>query len=138
MLGAPNFCLASTKIPPSERRNVKRVVYHPRYHPRKGEFAKDMPIYDFALIEVDKPMSFNEKMQPICLPPKRFWFDREPEKFINHLAHATGYGRVENEIIEGKDQTSCQALKAALYVIDSEDPRCSIVIISQLANYLLF
>ena len=120
-------------------RLAKHVIYHPKYRGKIGNTARDMPIYDFALIEVDVPMyPFHKKMQPICLPPEMFWYKIwPPEKFVGYWASGMGYGRVESEKIKGKDQTACQALKADLRVIDSKDPRCSIVISSPSLPHLL-
>ena len=52
------------------RRRAVNVVVHPKYGGMKnGRKAKNMPIYDFALIEVDEIMwPFHRNMKPICLP----------------------------------------------------------------------
>ena len=75
------------------------------------------PIFDFALIEIknykykyknkdtDKEEELNfalnpwdKKNRPVCLPPQRWW----NEGFVGNAAVVTGYGRIEEEFVEGK------------------------------------
>ena len=61
------------------------------------------PIFDFALIEVrsykKKGLNpFDENNKPVCLPPQHWW----NEGFVGNAAVVTGYGRIEEEFVEGK------------------------------------
>ena len=60
------------------------------------------PIFDFALIEVKRWKRrglnpFDLQNKPVCLPPKHWW----NEGFVGNAVVVTGYGRVEEEFIEG-------------------------------------
>jgi len=48
----------------TRRHNVKRVIVHPKW---VGDYSNEMS-NDMALIELSTPMSFNEFVQPACLP----------------------------------------------------------------------
>ena len=70
------------------------------------------PIFDFALIEIknykykkeEKELNFalnpfDQKNRPVCLPPQRWW----NEGFVGNAAVVTGYGRIEEEFVEGEN-----------------------------------
>ena len=44
-------------------RRAKRVHVHPTYRAKQGKGKENMPIYDFALIEVKKRFTFSEKVK---------------------------------------------------------------------------
>jgi len=48
----------------TRRHNVRRVIVHPKW---AGDYTEEMS-NDIALIELKTPMSFNEFVQPACLP----------------------------------------------------------------------
>ena len=45
-----------------ETHNVKSISIHPQYKP------EDLYIDDIAILEIEKPILFNNVRQPICLP----------------------------------------------------------------------
>ena len=111
-------------------RRVKKVEIHPYYRGKVGKTAKDMPFFDFALIEVDQNMyPWHKTMKPICLPKfKDMWRPNGYQEFFVGLkTFVTGFGRVKSDIIEGKNQTACQALGAYIDIIHHNDDKCSIV-----------
>ena len=60
ILGQPNFCEKRPKV--AGWRRVRKVNIHPHYRAKKGKGKMNMPIYDFALIEVTRDMRFSEKV----------------------------------------------------------------------------
>jgi len=60
ILGQPNYC--GYDIKHAGLRRVRRVHVHPHYRAKKGKGKMNMPIYDFALIEVTRDMRFSKKM----------------------------------------------------------------------------
>ena len=94
-----------------------------------------MPLYDFALIEVWEHMfPLHKFMKPICLPEfgkYKMWYPirggMKQEPFTGVMSQVSGYGRVESDVIEGKEQTACQAMVAGLQIIPHNERRCSIV-----------
>ena len=78
-MGQPNYC-PGQKLPyPDIRRRVVNVAVHPKYDGMSnGDTSAKIPIYDFALIEVDKIMyPFHKNMKPICLPFHWMWGNRQ-------------------------------------------------------------
>merc|ERR1719315_1020257 len=50
--------------------NIAQVITHPRWNP------KDITMYDIAILKTDKKITFNDGVQPICLPEAtREWSD---------------------------------------------------------------
>ena len=68
-----------------------------------------------------RPLVFGIYLKPIDLPPKSLW------KFPFYKMPVTvyGYGRVEQERIEGKDQTACKTMMGDLNVKHHLHPFCS-------------
>jgi len=122
ILGQPNYCEGS-KTEIAGYRKVRRVHVHPTYRAKQGKGKENMPIYDFALIEVRRSFKFGEKIRPICLPGRNDWKTRT-KKYTGEITTVTGYGRTEKIEIEGRDQTSCQLLKADLQVMPFENETC--------------
>ena len=60
ILGQPNYC--GNDIKHAGVRRVRRVHVHPHYHSKKGKGKMNMPIYDFALIEVTRGLRFSKKV----------------------------------------------------------------------------
>ena len=54
ILGQPNYCESAAGS--IEVAKVRKVHVHPTYRAKKGKGKKNMPIFDFALIEVTKDM----------------------------------------------------------------------------------
>ncbi|XP_076836296.1 ST14 transmembrane serine protease matriptase b [Brachyhypopomus gauderio] len=63
-------------------KNVKRIISHPDYH--SSEFDNDI-----ALVELDSPIKFNQRVWPICLPAAT------DEFFAGKPVWITGWGRVQ-------------------------------------------
>ena len=62
ILGQPNYC--KNNIPKTVGfRKVRRVHVHPNFRAKKGKGKKNMPIQDFALIEVNREMEFSWRVQ---------------------------------------------------------------------------
>ena len=59
ILGQPNYC--GYKKPRLIMRIAKRVYVHPYYQAKNGKEKENMPIRDFALIEVRKDMIFSKE-----------------------------------------------------------------------------
>ena len=79
ILGQPNYCPGQPAPHPDIRRRARNVAVHPKYRGMSSEGTSEkIPIYDFALIEVDKIMwPFHKNMKPICLPFHWMWGDRQ-------------------------------------------------------------
>ena len=142
-MGQPNYTYKDFRVPPKHFRRVKEVHMHPNYRRKLGEKKKQMPRFDFALIEVKEDMmlgytqnynfKFEPTVRPICLPSKRMLKD----KFVEKIAKVSGYGRIEAYKIHGKDQNSMQLKEADLRITRSNDKECekvmfSYIIISEL------
>ncbi|KAG5839828.1 hypothetical protein ANANG_G00209190 [Anguilla anguilla] len=50
--------------PGEQRRTVRRVVFHPGYNGTSLD-------YDAALVELDAPLKFGDRVSPVCLPGAR-------------------------------------------------------------------
>ena len=84
---------------------VKRVIEHPEYK----ELDK-FPLFDFALIELAKPVTISDTIKPICLPAD------SSVTFAGLPALATGWGRTEEAAhAYGVDKL----MKAALTIVDA-------------------
>ena len=90
-----------------------------------------MPIFDFALIEVVMEMysthhkynfKFEQMVRPICLPASR---RKRKSSFLNQISIVSGYGRVEAKKIPGKVQTPLRLMKADLRIIGNDIEICS-------------
>ena len=68
ILGQPNYC--GYDKPRFVLRKVRKIHVHPYYQAKKGKRKEDMPIRDFALIEVMKDMKFS-KEGSFRDPPKK-------------------------------------------------------------------
>ena len=79
ILGQPNYCPGQPAPYPDIRRRARNVAVHPKYGGMNSEGTSEkIPIYDFALIEVDEIMwPFHTNMKPICLPFHWMWGDRQ-------------------------------------------------------------
>ncbi|XP_057659317.1 serine protease filzig [Diorhabda carinulata] len=62
-------------------RNVKRVIVHKQYDAQTFE-------NDLALLELEKPVQFDQHIVPICLP-------QDNEDFTGRMATVTGWGRLK-------------------------------------------
>ena len=78
-MGQPNYCPGQPVPYQDVRRRVVNVAVHPKYERMSyGGTSAKMPIYDFALIEVDKIMwPFHRNMKPICIPFHWMWGNRQ-------------------------------------------------------------
>ena len=94
-----------------------------------------MPRFDFALIEVIKPMyssyqhynfKFEPTVRPICLPSKRML----KFKFVGKIAKVSGYVRIEAKKIYGRHQNSMPLKEVDLRIIGSNDTKCGKVMFS--------
>uniref|UniRef100_A0AAY4DDE3 Suppressor of tumorigenicity 14 protein homolog n=1 Tax=Denticeps clupeoides TaxID=299321 RepID=A0AAY4DDE3_9TELE len=63
----------------AEKRNLKQVIAHPSYN----TYTFD---YDMALMELDRPLTFGNKIRPICLPSPSYSFPAGKSVWI------TGWG----------------------------------------------
>ena len=79
ILGQPNYCPGQPVPYPDIRRRAVNVSVLPKYEGMSnGGTSEKIPIYDFALIEVDEIMwPFHTNMKPICLPFHWMWGDRQ-------------------------------------------------------------
>ena len=73
------------------RRTAKKIKYHEKF--REGvERRNPDPInrllttYDYAIITLDEPLKFTEKIQPACLP------HTQTDMFVNRVAITSGWG----------------------------------------------
>ena len=79
-------------------RNVKRVVVH------RGYIARTFD-NDLALLELDKPVKFQEHILPICLP-------EGDDDFVGEVATVTGWGRLRHGKSKAVNKTNiCSTLK---------------------------
>ena len=109
---------------------------HPNYRRKLGEKRKQMPRFDFALIEVKNAIykghkdynnfKFEPTMRPICLPSSRM----RKFKFVGKLAKVSGYGRIEAKKIYGRHQNAKQLKEAHLRIIENKDKTCEKVMLS--------
>ena len=61
ILEQPNYCeYPDRRI---ETRKVRKVHINPHYRPKKGKGKKNMPVFDFALIEVRRDLDLGKKVQ---------------------------------------------------------------------------
>jgi len=61
---------------------VREIISHPKYVEDNGQVG-----YDIALIKLSSPVSFNEYIQPACLPDSTLWTISD-----NNDCYAVGYG----------------------------------------------
>ncbi|KAJ8416285.1 hypothetical protein AAFF_G00383070 [Aldrovandia affinis] len=54
----------STRDSEEQTRAVRRIIFHPGYNDSSLD-------YDVALVQLDAPLSFNDRVQPVCLPSDR-------------------------------------------------------------------
>ena len=137
-MGQPNYTDKKFRVPLKHQRRVKKVHVHPNYRRKpatKNTPKEQMPIFDFALIEVKKEIysshkhynfKFEPTVRPICLPSSRMW----KLKFVGEIAKVSGYGRIEAYKIRGKDQNSMQLKEAYLQITRSNDKKCEKVMFS--------
>lgn len=71
---------ASYEPKDSFQRNVKRILVHKDF--RKQTFSNDL-----ALLEMERAVTFDEHVVPICLPER-------DERFEGKMATVTGWGRL--------------------------------------------
>ena len=69
-------------------RNVKRVIVH------RGYIARTFD-NDLALLELEKPVKFQEHILPVCLP-------EGSDDYVGDIAYVTGWGRLSHG--EGIDE----------------------------------
>ena len=119
ILEQPDFCIDNQNAPHNATRRVRRIHVHPLY-----QKINQRPSYDFALIQVMRPLVFGTYLKPIDLPYKDLW--RVP--FYKIPVAVYGYGRVEKERIEGRDQTACETMRGELTVLHHSNPACKKVI----------
>ena len=140
ILGQPDY--KDFRVPPKHQRRVKKVHVHPEYRRKPTSFSdkkpkkEQMPVFDFALIEVKKAMmysytknynfEFEPTVRPVCLPSRRMWKD----KFVEKIGKVSGYGRIEAEKIDWKNQNSAQLKEAVLRITGKNDKTCKKVMFS--------
>ena len=95
----PNFAISRPQYWVRSVLRKRDIHKHPRFAFREH----NQPIYDFAIIRVNKPMFYgrqisNNKVIPICLPKRWMW----NMKFVGQIAKVSGYGRVESVPVEGE------------------------------------
>ena len=61
------------------KRSLKRIIPHPGFDPRT--YA-----HDLALMELEKPVTLNQNIWPICLPSPTYQFN------VGESAWITGWG----------------------------------------------
>ena len=135
-MGQPNYTYKDFRVPPKHFRRVKEVHMHPNYRRKLGEKRKQMPRFDFALIEVKNAIykghkdynnfKFEPTMRPICLPSSRM----QKFKFVGKIAKVSGYGRIEAKKIYGRHQNAKQLKEAHLRIIENKDKTCEKVMLS--------
>ena len=137
-MGQPNYTDKKFRVPLKHQRRVKKVHVHPNYRRKpatKNTPKEQMPIFDFALIEVNKEIysshkhynfKFEPTVRPICLPSSRMW----KLKFVGEKAKVSGYGRIEAKKIYGKHQNSMQLKEADLRITGKKDKTCEKVMFS--------
>ena len=142
ILGQPDYTDKGFRVPPKHERRVEKVHVHPQYRRKPTSFSdkkpkkEQMPVFDFALIEVKKAMmysytknynfEFEPTVRPVCLPSRRMWKD----KFVEKIGKVSGYGRIEAYTIRGKDQNSMQLKEADLRIIGKNNKACEKVMFS--------
>lgn len=79
---------------------MEKAILHPRYNPTVSLYNHDM-----ALLRLRSPITFSEKVGPICLGPKAF-----TESLLNSgsLAVISGWGRLR---FSGRAATTLQKLE---------------------------
>ena len=97
----PNFAISRPQYWLRSVLRKRDIHKHPRFAFREHK----QPIYDFAIIRVNKPMFYgrkisNNKVIPICLPKRWMWH----KQFLGSTAEISGYGRVEK--IRNESKTS--------------------------------
>ncbi|EDO46802.1 predicted protein, partial [Nematostella vectensis] len=67
---------------------VKRIIVHPKFNGKfvNGDFAEPID-YDIALLELEQPVLFDNRVYPICLPPSNM------EEPAGKICYITGWGR---------------------------------------------
>ena len=85
--------------------SLRRVRSENDIHRHPGFAYKEngQPIYDFAIIRVNRPFwgerkSFNNRIIPICLPTISMWH----KSFFDWTVQISGYGRIEKDNIKGE------------------------------------
>jgi len=64
-----------------QTRNVKRLIMHPSY----GRLNNDI-----ALIELDRPVMFTDRIQPVCLP------EPTEQPAVGSKCYLTGWGKIQH------------------------------------------
>ena len=72
-------------------RNVKRAIVHRSYN------AKTLD-NDVALLEMEKPVKFQEHILPVCLP-------KGNDDYVGEIAYVTGWGRLSNGEAPGETES---------------------------------
>ena len=142
ILGQPDYTDKDFRVPPKHSRRVKKVHVHPEYRRKPTSFSdkkpkkEQMPVFDFALIEVRKAMmysytkdynfKFEPTVRPVCLPSRRMW----KFKFAEKIAKVSGYGRIEAKKIYGRHQNSIQLKEADLRITGKNNKACEKVMFS--------
>ena len=133
ILGQPDFNVEQF-VAPKHTRRVKNIQVHPKYRGKpdgiKNPTRDQSPIFDFALIEVMRPMfashqnfnfKFEQMVRPVCLPSREMW----RSKFYKQSAIVSGYGRNEAKMIHGKDQSASRLMQAYLRILSPNDKKCA-------------
>ena len=136
ILGQPNYTYKNFHVPRKHERRVENVFVHPKYRKQPSEFSdkkpkkEQMPVFDFALIEVRKAMmysytkdynfKFEPTVRPVCLPSRRMW----KFKFAEKIAKVSGYGRIEAKKIYGRHQNPIQLKEADLRITGKNNKAC--------------
>ena len=81
-----------------EERNISKSIKHPKYR-------KPNAYYDVGLLELDKPVQFNDFILPICIPTS---ITKDLNTYDQNLVTMTGYGKLKSSSssIDGKLRTT--------------------------------
>ena len=101
------------------RHKVKKIIYHEKFRDWDENYRNPDPnkskymAYDYAIITLEEPLTFSDKIQPACLP------HTQTDMFVNRVAITSGWGRKEN----GRFSTILK--EAKLKVLSNED--CNVI-----------
>ena len=74
------------------RHKVKKIIYHEKFRDWDENYRNPDPnkskymIYDYAIITLEEPLTFSDKIQPACLP------HTQTDMFVNRVAITSGWG----------------------------------------------
>ena len=68
------------------RASIRRVYEHPQYH-RDRHYL----VYDFALLELNQPLTWSSEVRPVCLPEKH-----ETSSYAGMWGKVSGWGTLQS------------------------------------------